>query len=312
MILSRILKRGHCSDGLTGWDQNISTWLVETASESEEFRPFLALTSETDCDPKRDVFNPDENLLIRSASKADSWRPLRPHDLTQPISEEEPAIEVSSEAPVEPDDAEMIEEILPEPTYAEGLEEGFQNGIRQGRLEAETLADERINEFRAEVDPILQGILESRNLTRDDVYEDLGRLSLHIARQIVRGELSVSAEAISQLVHESLEHFSLDEDPKICLNPEDKKILEDLKPDSIQKMILVADPQLSRGSVRIECGERRSEDLLEDRVAEIAEKMFGAVDAVFRVPIEPISVAEKTISGKSSKKPTARSPKQDG
>jgi flagellar biosynthesis/type III secretory pathway protein FliH len=312
MILSRILKRGHCSDGLTGWDQNISAWLVETASESEDFRPFLALTSETDCDPKRDVFNPDENLLIRSASKEDSWRPLRPHDLTKPIPEDEPVIELSSEESIDLDDAEPIEAITPEPTYAEGLEEGFQNGIRQGRLEAETLAAERMNEFRTEVDPILQGILESRNLTRDEVYEDLGRLSLHIARQIVRGELSLSAEAISQLVHASLEHFSLDEDPKICLNPEDKKILEDLKPDSIQKMILVADPQLSRGSVRIECGERRSEDLLEDRVAEIAEKMFGAVDAVFRAPIEAISSDKTTIPNKASKKPSRRSPKQDG
>ena len=312
MILSRILKRGHCSDGLTGWDQNISAWLVETASESEEFRPFLALTSETECDPKRDVFNPDENLLIRSASKEDSWRPLRPHDLTQPIPEDELAIEFSPEESIAPDDAEPIEEITPEPTYAEGLEEGFQNGIRQGRLEAETLATERINEFRAEVDPILQGILESRNLTRDEVYEDLGRLSVHIARQIVRGELSLSAEAISQLVHASLEHFSLEEDPKICLNPDDKKILEELKPDSIQKMVLVADPQLSPGSVRIECGERRAEDLLEDRVAEIAEKMFGAVDAMFRTPIKSIAVDKRTSPGKTSKKPAVKSPKQDG
>jgi flagellar biosynthesis/type III secretory pathway protein FliH len=170
MILSKICKLGQCDDGITHWDQNLSSWILEHAEESEEFRPFFALSSESDAPPVKDQFNPAEEVVSSTRANKDQWKPMRPESLSKPeqatsdfeaandvITEgEERITESDSQAPKEDEnDVDHLEaadeqalEDEPVLTYEEGLQVGIQQGVEQGRRDAERLAEEKVSLLR--------------------------------------------------------------------------------------------------------------------------------------------------------------------
>jgi hypothetical protein len=104
-------------------------------------------------------------------------------------------------------------------------------------------------------------------------YDPLKKLAIHIAEQIVRGELTLSSTAIERLVHKALgdiEHQGID-NIVVTLNPKDA--------DSFSKSLddgpeVRADPELSRGSVKVTMGDAAIEDLIEHRIKGIADSIF--------------------------------------
>ena len=307
MILSKICKSGQCDDGITHWDQNLSSWILEHAEESEEFRPFFALSSESDSPPVKDQFNPAEEVVSSTRANKDQWKPMRPESLSKPeqatsdfeaandvITEgEERITESDSKAPKEDENDvdqleaadELAREDKPVPTYDEGLKAGIQQGLEQGRREAERLAEEKVGQLRQKVDSVIQAMTESRQMALEELDDDLARLSMHIARQILRAELSLSPVAIQKLVAVSLENFSPDDAPRVCLNPSDLDMMREVQSPLFEKVTWVADENLSSGSVRVECGERRTEDLVEERLSAVANKLLKDVDAIFLKPV---------------------------
>jgi flagellar biosynthesis/type III secretory pathway protein FliH len=133
-------------------------------------------------------------------------------------------------------------------------------------------------------------MIESRQMALEELDDDLARLSMHIARQILRGELSMSPVAINQLVKVSLQNFSPDDAPRVCLNPDDLELIRQVNSTNFEKVTWVADENLSSGSVRVECGERRSEDLVEERLSAVANKLLKDVDAIFLKPVGSLSI----------------------
>ncbi len=124
----------------------------------------------------------------------------------------------------------------------------------------------------------------------DEQQDALLKLSTHIARQLVRAELTLSSSAIDSLIKASLEFFSNTDGLKVFLNPIDKELLE--KHNSLPEDYLVlSDEELSPGSVRISNAERHTEDLIVDRLSEITEQIFESVEAHL---LEPITHLEKT------------------
>lgn len=307
MILSKICKSGQCDDGITHWDQNLSSWILENAEESEEFRPFFALSSETDSPPVKDQFNPAEEGVSSTRANKDQWKPMRPEAVDKPEKvssdfeaandvppeDEESMAESDSQAPMQDENDidqleaadELAHEDEPVPTYEEGLQAGIQQGLEQGRREAERLAEEKVGQLRQKVDSVIQAMSESRQMTLEELDDDLARLSMHIARQILRAELSLSPVAIQKLVAVSLENFSPDDAPRVCLNPSDLDMMREVKSPLFEKVTWVADENLSSGSVRVECGERRTEDLVEERLSAVANKLLKDVDAIFLKPV---------------------------
>jgi len=307
MILSKICKSGQCDDGITHWDQNLSSWILENAEESEEFRPFFALSSETDSAPVKDQFNPAEEGVSSTRANKDQWKPMRPEAVDKPEivssdfeaandvppEDEESMAESDSQAPMQDkndvDQLEAADELAredePVPTYDEGLQAGIQQGLEQGRREAERLAEEKVGQLRQKVDSVIQAMTESRQMALEELDDDLARLSMHIARQILRAELSLSPVAIQKLVTVSLENFSPDDAPRVCLNPSDLDMIREVQSPLFEKVTWVADENLSSGSVRVECGERRTEDLVEDRLSAVANKLLKDVDAIFLKPV---------------------------
>ncbi|HHZ71454.1 MAG TPA: hypothetical protein EYN54_14525 [Methylococcaceae bacterium] len=125
----------------------------------------------------------------------------------------------------------------------------------------------------------------------EEQQEPLLKLSTHIARQLVRAELTLSSTAIDSLIKASLEFFSSTEGLKVFLNPIDKELLEKHTPLP-EDYLIAADEELLPGSVRISNAERHTEDLIVDRLSEITEQIFESVEAHL---LEPITHLEKTI-----------------
>lgn len=313
MILSKICKSGHCDDGVTHWDQNLSTWILEHADESEEFRPFFALSSDGELPPVKDQFNPSEESVSSTRANRDQWKPIRPDanillNKTSTSSVFESALEVKDPSSLfddeddfprvgldvesfETGEAFQADELVVEeaPTYEEGFEAGLAQGLEQGKKDAVNLAEQRVAELRSKVDSVINAITESRQMALEELDDDLARLSMHIARQILRAELSLSPAAIQKLVAVSLENFSPDDSPRVCLNPSDLKMMREVQSPLFEKVTWIADENLSSGSVRVECGERRTEDLVEERLSAVANKLLKDVDAIFLKPVTQVA-----------------------
>ena len=163
-------------------------------------------------------------------------------------------------------------------------DEAYQKGYDEGYAKAEaTVRDE----LQAEVQLVVEDL---RDLTQKmaeaahdtpNFYAPLLKLATHLAEQLVRGELTLSGQAIARLVQTSLEEF--DKDPSapvlVRLNPEDLSRIEGHGLSLPGSMTLKADPTLTSGSVKVQMNGALIEDLIEDRAEALWHSLTAKVDA---------------------------------
>jgi flagellar biosynthesis/type III secretory pathway protein FliH len=113
------------------------------------------------------------------------------------------------------------------------------------------------------------------------LFAPMKRLALHLAEQLVRGELSLSGEAINRLVEHALIEVERapGNDLLLLLNPEDLERWKRVAPASLDSLEVRADPSLSIGSVRVSAGESIIEDLVEHRLHQMAARLLGEAPA---------------------------------
>ena len=104
-------------------------------------------------------------------------------------------------------------------------------------------------------------------------------MSLHIAKHLVRGELSVSGLAIERLVLESLN--LIEKNTKgiitVYLSPNDRKLYGEVATVN-DRLELQEDPSLSSGSLRLAFEESAVEDLIEDRLSSLSKLILDQSD----------------------------------
>lgn len=132
----------------------------------------------------------------------------------------------------------------------------------QQALEAERAA------LRAAVEAVRHAVTDTRPLAAP-----VKRLSLHLAEQLVRGELATSGEAIHRLVDGCLAEIDPREAVALRLHP------EDVAPFQAQlggepEVTIMPDATLARGSVRVELTEGWVEDLIEDRLDTLSRALL--------------------------------------
>lgn len=312
MILSKIVKAGHTGDGIGDWNLELSAWILENGEESEEFRPFLALGSE----PAKNNFKPDQSTdrVDHPNTASSRWKPLR--QLSQ--SAENESQFAALEHQIEPVDGEATlgvdetdsESDLPEleqlsseasaveaqegydAGYAAGFDAGIAQGLEQAAVDAERLANEQMATLRTQVEQVLDEVETAGAALAEGFDEGLARLSMHLARQLVRGELRTPAPVITQLVESALGEFPVDGALKLFVSPSDKAAFEQLEPRAFSNLQLVADATLSQGSIRLQQGERRTEDLMEQRLSELAQRLLTEVDPSVLTPLAPFTSPE--------------------
>lgn len=166
----------------------------------------------------------------------------------------------------------------------QGLEQGLEKGHAQGMAagEAKTRA-ELAEEMAAQRVVFENAATELSALIADPkkFFEPLKRLALHIAEQVVVGELQTSSKGMERLVQRCLDELDHPVHGAVVLelNPEDKARLQAHGGDFIKGMRLEAVADLKTGSVRVIANDTVVEDLVEHRLEGLAKALLVDEDA---------------------------------
>ena len=220
------------------------------------------------------IIHHDAPLISTSLETAgDPDIELLPEPLAgQPDAEGAPQTEGADGARVGMDPQAL--EALREAAYAEGL--------AAGRAEGQAMAEQAQDEAQARDKALLAsvvGALQQLAAEPEQLFEPLKRLSLHLAEQLVRAELSLSGAAIDQLVRQCLAQLEHPVDQAVVfLNPDDLERFR-LFSDATEGLSLEADARLQSGSVRVEVNDSLVEDLIEHRLDVLSRQLLGDAQA---------------------------------
>jgi flagellar biosynthesis/type III secretory pathway protein FliH len=106
-------------------------------------------------------------------------------------------------------------------------------------------------------------------------FSGFERLSLHLAKQLVRGELTLSIDAVRRLLKGCLADVDQKANAVVHLSPDDVQLFRDQRVALPTGMILEADSLLLRGSVRVSLSDGAVEDLIEHRLDALANTVLG-------------------------------------
>jgi flagellar biosynthesis/type III secretory pathway protein FliH len=171
---------------------------------------------------------------------------------------------------------------------AQGLEQGLAQGLTQGREEgmaqgAQEAREAMAQEVADQCAVLAQVTQDLKALMADpkQFFEPLKRLSVHLAEQLVLGELSHSSKAVERLIQHCLDEVShpLQDGVVVELNPDDKKRLQAQGGDFLEGLRLEAVPELHPGSVRVFANDMVVEDLVEHRLQALAKNLLVDVPA---------------------------------
>lgn len=165
--------------------------------------------------------------------------------------------------------AERIEEI-----ESQAREEGFRQGLEEGRVAGrEAVAEEAAN-LRRVLDSLgpQVGGLDAR------LEEELVTLAVTVARQLVRRELRTDPGQIVAVVREALAVLpSSDRRLRVHLHPEDARIVREALhlSDLEQPWKIVEDPALTRGGALLETEASRVDATVEARLNAVIAEVWG-------------------------------------
>jgi flagellar biosynthesis/type III secretory pathway protein FliH len=153
--------------------------------------------------------------------------------------------------------------------YLRGLEEGQRQ--TKDELEAEVLL--AADDLKALVNQLAQAARDTETF-----YQPLLKLSMHLAEQLVRGELSLSGQAITRLVERCLSEFQQETSAPIVvrMNPADHERHLAYGAMAPKNMELRPDPSLSSGGVKVSMNGAMIEDLIEHRRQALWDALMSA------------------------------------
>lgn len=130
-------------------------------------------------------------------------------------------------------------------------------------------------------------------------FEPLSRLAIHVASQLVRGELTLHPTAIARLVQGCLDHLEGQipaRPPVLRLHPDDLAQYLSTLGGTLEGLELRADPAMARGDVSIQMNDSAIEDLIQHRLDQLVSVIFGTpqpwAQEVFQTPNDQAQWAE--------------------
>lgn len=156
--------------------------------------------------------------------------------------------------------------------HQQGYDEGLAAGAAQARSELQSdrqRREQREHEARlAQLQTVIDG-LQQLAYDADALFEPMKQLSVHLAEQLVRGELAQSPQAISRLVDNALRELNAAGDKAVIvhLHPDDLEAYRPTVASFADSLILRPDHLLERGSVRVSLDGSVVEDLMQRRIS---------------------------------------------
>ena len=250
------------------------------------------IATEQSLEQNSNVVEPTDELISPEAEfEAALSQPLpEPEIITAPEPEVAPGL--NNEAVTELIEAAREEARVD--AHAAGFQEGLEAGLEQAKAEMQASVDEKL----AVIDQMVSGL---QKLQRDPntLFEPMKKLAMHLAEQLVRGELTQSAQVIARLVDNCLRELAASGEKAVIvhLNPED---LDQYKPLIAQfgdSLVLRPDALLPRGSVRASLDGSVVEDLIDRRVKGLSKALAQPVASSWRPALATPS-AKPTVAPK--------------
>ena len=238
------------------------------------------------------------------------WQPTKLNELPEGARETE-SLDVAEEVEaeelteaVEIAEPEIEEPAEPEPSFDEQqLEAAKREAYAEGHLVGQEQAQAEWQQAKDSFIELTQ-MLRAAQSDMTEFYTPLKKLALHLAEQLVRGELSLSGTAIERLTKDALKDLEQQGEGPIVvrLHPLDVEKFNQQLGGELEGIDLRDDPELMQGSVKVSVDDSAIEDLLEHRLAALSESVLGysydsnrqssTVDSNFANPVQ-----EKVLEG---------------
>lgn len=163
--------------------------------------------------------------------------------------------------------------------HAEGHQQGFDTGYAQALTELKAEMDAKVSALQSMVDGI-----KELSTDADALFDPVKKLAVHLAEQLVRGELTQSGQVISRIVENCVREMSGSSEKTLIvhLNPDDLELYKPLAEQFGTTISLRPNSTLQRGSVRVSLDGAVVEDLIERRVQALSKSLKEAAPTGWR------------------------------
>ena len=179
-----------------------------------------------------------------------------------------------NEVPVMPT-AQEIENWEKESREA-GFKKGYEEGLARATHEANQRAEADLSEKKAQLSALIEAMARPLSDLDEDAEQQLLKLVVVLAQQLVRRELRAEPGEIIPVIREAVALLPASaQNIRVRLNPDDASLVRELLPGSEGQWALIEDPLISRGGCRVETDLSRVEATLESRLAAVATSVLG-------------------------------------
>ena len=163
--------------------------------------------------------------------------------------------------------------------HAEGHQQGFDTGYAQALTELKAEMDAKVAALQSMIDGI-----KDLSTDADALFDPVKKLAVHLAEQLVRGELTQSGQVISRIVENCVREMSGSSEKTLIvhLNPDDLELYKPLAEQFGTTISLRPNSTLQRGSVRVSLDGAVVEDLIERRVQALNKSLKEAAPKGWR------------------------------
>jgi flagellar assembly protein FliH len=155
-----------------------------------------------------------------------------------------------------------------------GYDEGFAKGYQDGLQEAEREMSASVKQIAAFTESLRQPVEK----LADHVDDELVRLTLAIARQVIRRELRSDPDQIATMVKAARASLSnVQGILRISLHPDDAPLVRRMFSDeqSLESVQILEDPSISRGGCGVSSDTSFVDATVETRIARLAVQLLG-------------------------------------
>ncbi|HQU15084.1 MAG: FliH/SctL family protein [Gammaproteobacteria bacterium] len=161
-------------------------------------------------------------------------------------------------------------ERLQKQAYDEAFQRGHSEGLAAGSQETESRA--------ARLEALMVALAQPFRELDEQVEQELVRLALAIARQLVRREIKTDPGQVVAVVREALAALPVaSRNARLHLHPEDAKLVREVLSlsDGERPWQVVEDPVLTRGGCRVITDTSQIDASLESRLAAMVANVLG-------------------------------------
>jgi flagellar biosynthesis/type III secretory pathway protein FliH len=159
--------------------------------------------------------------------------------------------------------------------------EAYEKGFEQGQKDGVALGEKKAQETWKKMMALLEELEDLKGRIFEETEEEIIRLSVTMARKIIKKEVAMDSDTLRRSVHHALKFLKDKSFVRVLINPDDMKILEPYLPEfatdnKIENLELAEDHCVEPGGCILETGFGRINATLEGQLAELEMEMKEA------------------------------------